>query len=99
MQSMSSFDFGLIPRPKLSLNRRGDQRAWVPHEASLTLAAGGEHMCGVRNVSRNGAMFSVNGAASLPAVFGFRLAGDSLGRTARVRWRVATFVGVELVEE
>ena len=95
---MSSFDFGPRPRPKLSLDRRRDQRAWVPQEASLTLAAASQHVCRVHNVSRKGAMLSVNDAARLPPVFAFHLAGDSLSRTARVRWRVATVAGVELVD-
>lgn len=43
-------------------------------------------------------MLSVNDAVRLPPVFAFQLAGDSLSRTARVRWSVATVAGVELVE-
>ena len=95
---MSSFDFGPIPRPKLSIDRRGERRTWIPQEASLTLA-GSNRACKVRNMSRNGAMLSVDDATSLPAVFGLQLVGDSLNRTARTRWRVATVVGVELIDK
>ena len=95
---MSSFDFGPIPRPKLSLDRRGERRTWIPQEASLTLA-GSNRACKVRNMSRNGAMLSVDDATSLPAVFGLQLVGDSVNRTACIRWRVATVVGVELVDK
>ena len=96
---MSSFDFGPMPRPRLSVDRRSDQRAWVPQDALVELAPGSKRACKVRNMSRKGAMLSLDDATGLPATFGLQLPGDSHRRTARVRWRVATIVGVELVDQ
>ena len=42
-------------------------------------------------------MLSLDDATGLPATFGLQLPGDLHRHTARVRWRVATIVGVELV--
>ena len=96
---MSSFDFGPAPRPKLTPERRGEQRLRVSKSAWVSVATGNStRLCTVRNMSQNGARLAFEDPTGVPAVFAVRIEGDPQPRTARVRWRTPVAVGVQLVE-
>ena len=96
---MSSFDFGPTPRPKLSPERRGEERLRVSNTAWVSLNRGlTTRECTVRNLSRSGTRLWFEDPTGVPAVFELKFADETQGHTARVRWRSPVAVGVELTE-
>jgi hypothetical protein len=96
---MSSFEFGPIARPVLTTDRRREQRFRVAQGVIIEDNRGlSAFECTVRNLSQNGARLSFDDPVGLPAVFGLNIGGDSQKGTARVRWRFAAAVGVELTD-
>jgi hypothetical protein len=79
-----------------SSDRRTEPRPRVLKSAELTFnAARSAVECTTRNLSRNGAMLSFSNPRGVPAVFDIQIAGQMEKRTARVRWRFTTALGVE----
>jgi hypothetical protein len=76
--------------------RRSSLRRRVLKGATLTFNKGfSAFECVVRNQSAEGALLSLAETFSLPAQFEVAIAGDDMHRTARVRWRSMTALGVE----
>ena len=83
-----------------SSDRRMEPRPRVLKGAMLTFNATRSAVeCTTRNLSRNGAMLSFSNPRGVPAVFDVQIAGEKQTRTARVRWRFTTAVGVEFSSE
>jgi hypothetical protein len=76
--------------------RRGAIRRRVLKGVVLSFNHGFSSFEGVmRNQSERGGKLSFGEALSLPSMFEVRIAGEEKPRTARVRWRSMTVLGVE----
>jgi hypothetical protein len=96
---MSSFDFGPAPRPKITPDRRREQRHRALKRALVTFNRGLSTVeCTLHNMSRTGAKLSFEEPKGVPAVFDLGVAGDVQKHTARVRWRGGPMIGVELLD-
>jgi len=79
--------------------RRVERRRRALKGARLRFNNGFGAMEGVvRNESENGAQLSFGDAIGVPSGFELRVNGAERSRTARVRWRSQTLVGVEFVD-
>ena len=81
---------------QVSTDRRSDIRRRVFKGVVLSFNHGFSSFEGVmRNQSEHGGKLSFGEALSLPSMFEVRIAGEEKPRTARVRWRSMTALGVE----
>lgn len=78
--------------------RRREMRRRALKGATLTFNGGyGAFECVVRNISEVGARLTFGDASAVPARFDLTMSGDGHSRSAAVRWRSLTDVGVEFV--
>ena len=76
--------------------RRGDMRRRVLKGAVLSFNHGfGAFEGMLRNQSERGGKLTFGEALAVPPVFELRISGENSSRTARVRWRSMTALGVE----
>lgn len=79
------------------LDRRDEKRRRVLRGARLTFNKGyGAFECMVRNQSDKGARLSFGETSAVPSTFDLEISGDGVRRSAHVRWRTQTELGVAL---
>ncbi len=79
--------------------RRAVQRRRVLKGARLSFNRGyGAMECTVRNESTTGALLVFGETSAVPAMFDLTITGSEKPRSARVRWRTPTLVGVEFLQ-
>ena len=89
------------PVSKSAAGERGDERRSAQRHrafkgATLTFNRGYGALEGlVRNISPQGARLKFGDTSAVPSCFELRISGESRIRTAHVRWRTLTDVGVE----
>lgn len=88
---------GIIdPRTRATVNRRAEIRQRVLKGAILRFNNGrGVFDAVVRNQSGRGARLAFGDTVGVPPLFELAISGEPAARTARVRWRSTTAVGVE----
>jgi hypothetical protein len=64
---------------------------------SGSTAANGVFEAIVRNQSQNGARLAFGDALAVPPTFNLAIAGEFVARTAKVRWRSMTAMGIEFM--
>lgn len=78
-------------------DRRAEQRTRTLRGGTLRFNHGyGALECMVRNVSAHGARLSFGDTPAVPSRFDLRIGPDGAWRSAEVRWRAGTDVGVAL---
>lgn len=91
------------PKPAaapLASERRTSPRRRTLQGAIIRFNRGyGALECVVRNRSEDGARLAFGDTTAVPASFELKIAGESVARTARVRWRSISAVGVAFVRE
>jgi hypothetical protein len=76
--------------------RRSTARHRVLKGATLTFNSGyGSFECLARNLSERGAKLSFGDTSAVPAVFNLVIKGETGARSAHIRWRTITDIGVE----
>lgn len=81
---------------KVFPERRSAMRHKVLKGATLSFNKGyGALECVVRNLSGRGARLHLGETTAVPNFFSLEIAGEQTPRSARVRWRSQTAVGVE----
>ena len=79
-------------------DRRSEMRRRVLKGATLSFNRGFSTFEGtLRNQSERGGRLSFGEALAVPSTFELAIAGEDRPRTARVRWRSMTALGVEFV--
>lgn len=89
---------GVVEHPETegrSEERRMSPRHRVLKGATLSFNQGyGAFECLVRNLSPSGARLSFGDASHVPPAFDMTIKGESARRSAKIRWRGRTDVGV-----
>lgn len=81
---------------KVFAERRSATRHRVFKGGRLSFNKGyGALECVVRNLSERGARLALGETTAVPNAFDLEIAGEGMARTAHVRWRSPTAVGVE----
>lgn len=81
---------------KVFAERRSETRHRVFKGGRLSFNKGyGALECVVRNLSERGARLALGETTAVPNAFDLEIAGEGMARTAHVRWRSPTAVGVE----
>lgn len=81
-------------------DRRAEPRQRIFKGGMLSFNRGyGALECVVRNLSPHGARLAFGETSAVPPHFGLRLSGEDRVRSAHVRWRTMTDIGVEFDRE
>jgi PilZ domain-containing protein len=79
----------------LNVERRTAEREWVKRAAVLTLAGSPvPHLCGVRDLSRDGAGLRLDGLLLVPTAFRLSFNGGRSMAAVDLIWREGDFAGV-----
>jgi hypothetical protein len=90
-------NFGPRPARRMFNERRGDLRDRALQKAAVRFGRAGAVECLVRDVSDSGARLQFDAPpADVPQRVEIRI-GSAAWRTAQVRWRARTEIGVEFV--
>lgn len=74
--------------------RRSAQRRRVLKAGTISFGQGSTIDCQVRNISETGASLEVVSPVGIPETFTLIVPQDGLKRSARVKWRKATRIGI-----